>query len=94
MTAFQSRQLAEIHDDNKRRFADMKRRGIRDEITTMKWPKGFYEVRGELINAQFGPGRTHATLAEIAKWKYGSGKLRLIRRGMIEGRPTATYEVI
>ena len=93
-TNYLNQVLSSINQDAKTRRAEYIARGIRDEITTMAWPNGMVEVSGGFSHGRFGGGYASKTLAEWAKVKFGSGKLRLVKRGNIYGRPTATYEVI
>lgn len=92
-TSYASQVLQSINEDAATRRAELSARGIRDVITTMTWPNGLVEVGGYFARGRFGPTYLHATLSGWAKSKFGTGTLRLVKRGTIQGRPTATYEV-
>ena len=92
-TNYASQVLSSINEDAKARRAEYAARGIRDIITTMTWATGMVEVSGSFTTGRFGTGYTSQTLAAWAKSKFGAGSLRLVKRGNIQGRPTATYEV-
>ena len=96
-TNYASQVLSSINEDAKARRAEYAARGIRDIIHTMTWPNGMTEIRGNIIGPrrQMGdaPRFGVKTLAEYCKAFYGTGSLRLVERGNIQGRPTATYEV-
>jgi hypothetical protein len=92
-TNYASQVLSSINEDAKARRAEYAARGIRDIITTMTWATGLVEVSGSFTVGRFGPGYKSQTLAAWAKSKFGTGSLRLVARGNVQGRPTATYEV-
>ena len=97
-TNYQAQVLDSICEDAKALRSEYASRGIRDIVFTMKWPNGMTEVRGNIIGPrrQIGsePRFGLKTLSEYCKKFYGTGTLRRVESGNIQGRPTATYEVI
>ena len=93
-TNYASQVLRSIDEDAKACRAEYAAGGIRDIMTTMTCATGMVEVSGSFTTGRFGTGYTNATLAQWAKSKFGTGNLRLVKRGNIQGRPTATYAVI
>ena len=95
-TNYASQVLSSINEDAKTRRAEYAARGIRDILHVMVWPNGRSEVHGNFCGrGEFGRAEKFGfkTLADFAKSRFGNGSLRLVKRGNIQGRPTATYEV-
>ncbi len=92
-TNFASKTLIAIRKDKAARLSQLAERGIRDEVTAMIWPSGLIEISGETVRGQCGTGRSQATIKEWIKTKFGTGNMKAINRGEIQGRETITYEI-
>ena len=95
-TSYAQNTLSSINEDATALRAEYAARGIRDIITTMAWPNGMTEVTGSFApRRQFGDSACFGlkSVADYCRNIYGKGTIRLVSRGNIQGRPTATYEV-
>lgn len=93
-TTYSSQVMKDYRNEMKATMAALAARGVRDVITVMEWDSGLLEINGNTVRGRAGGNSKFATLADYMRATFGSGKLKAIKTGSIEGRKTITYEVI